>query len=212
MSIKKKVVLVALVVCIFAMSIASATLAYFTDTETAENTFTIGDVNITLTEAGTPVEGTTNVFSYGDLFPGFGKDLSPTITNASVQSEDNEAYVAAIITLAAEDIGTIVNAGNINDVLTNNVFSNADYDVIIDYTDDLITISVIALNHLEVGESVTLFEKVFALGTWDHAEMNIIAKLKLDIRAYAVQTAGFNGNAIAAIKAGFATEFTNHNA
>lgn len=210
MTMKKKIVIVALVVCIFAMSIASATLAYFTDTEGVKNTFTIGDVKITLTEAGTPADGETHVFSYGDLFPGFGKELSPTITNASVQSDDNDAYVAAIITLEATDIGTIVKADTIDDVLTENVFSNANYDVEITYTNDLITISVIALNHLEVGDTVVLFKDVFALATWDHAEMDIIATLKLDIEAYAVQTAGFDGDAVKAITTAFDGKFDSH--
>lgn len=46
---KKKILSIALVVAMVAV-IAAGSLAYFTDTKTADNTFTVGDVNINLIE------------------------------------------------------------------------------------------------------------------------------------------------------------------
>lgn len=58
---KKKLTAVALVVCMLAIMLVGASLAYFTDTKSAENTFTAGGVKIDLIEqqvnkAGTELE------------------------------------------------------------------------------------------------------------------------------------------------------------
>ena len=48
---KKKLTAVALIVCMLAIMLVGASLAYFTDTtEAKENTFTMGSVEIELTE------------------------------------------------------------------------------------------------------------------------------------------------------------------
>lgn len=50
MNMKKKLVTVCLVACMAVTAVAGGTLAYFTDTKEATNTFTVGDVEITLNE------------------------------------------------------------------------------------------------------------------------------------------------------------------
>jgi len=47
---KKRILAIALVVCLLATALVSGTLAYFTDTDDATNTFTVGNVSIDLTE------------------------------------------------------------------------------------------------------------------------------------------------------------------
>lgn len=47
---KKKIVTLALVIALLAIVVAGASLAYFTDTQSAENVFTMGDVDIELDE------------------------------------------------------------------------------------------------------------------------------------------------------------------
>ena len=47
---KKKILTAALAVCMLATLVIGASLAYFTDTESKTNTFTVGNVDITLTE------------------------------------------------------------------------------------------------------------------------------------------------------------------
>lgn len=47
---KKKIVSLCLAAVLVVMAIAGATVAYFTDTKTADNTFTMGNVKITLDE------------------------------------------------------------------------------------------------------------------------------------------------------------------
>lgn len=54
---KKKIISLCLVVCLLAVAIVGGTLAYFTDEDTATNTFTTGDVKIEIREEnrdGTP--------------------------------------------------------------------------------------------------------------------------------------------------------------
>ena len=50
MNAKKKIVSIALAAALAATAIVGSSLAYFTDTEKKTNTFTVGNVNITLTE------------------------------------------------------------------------------------------------------------------------------------------------------------------
>ena len=48
---KKKIIAICLCAALLAIAIVGGTLAYFTDTKTAENTFTMGNVRIVLDEA-----------------------------------------------------------------------------------------------------------------------------------------------------------------
>lgn len=75
------------------------TLAWFTDTETATNVVTMGDVDITLTEDGSPDgEAITGGIKYTDVMPGdqFKKDVT-------IKNNKNDAYVRAIITVSGND-------------------------------------------------------------------------------------------------------------
>lgn len=85
---KKKVTAIALAVCILAVAVIGATMAYFTDTDSKTNTFTFGGVDIELTEtskedeknnihAGTEKEGG---FTYGKVLPGLVYSKVPTVT------------------------------------------------------------------------------------------------------------------------------------
>ena len=47
---KKKLIVICAVVALALAAIVGGTLAYFTDTKTATNTFTVGDINIKLEE------------------------------------------------------------------------------------------------------------------------------------------------------------------
>lgn len=47
---KKRIISLCMVVCLLAVAIVGGTMAYFTDTKSATNTMTIGDVSITLEE------------------------------------------------------------------------------------------------------------------------------------------------------------------
>ena len=101
---KKKIVSVCLVVCLLATAIIGTTLAYFTDEKTVTNTFSSGNVTITLDEAPVGLDGqattgnrvTTNDYK---LYPGKEYDKDPTITVAE-GSEDCYLFVKVVNGLA----------------------------------------------------------------------------------------------------------------
>lgn len=82
---KKKLTAVALVVCMLAIMLVGASLAYFTDkTDTAENTFTVGNVDIKLTE------DKWNKNDKHNFMPGTTFDKDPTIV---VESGSEDCWV-----------------------------------------------------------------------------------------------------------------------
>ncbi len=91
---KKKKTITAAIVLLLVFLVGGA-IAYFTDTDNATNTFTIGNVDITLTE---PNWSTTDEDNNGvpdasqDLMPGQTVAKDPTINNVSTT---NPAYVFA---------------------------------------------------------------------------------------------------------------------
>lgn len=100
---KKKIVTLALVAIVAVMSIAGASLAYFTDAKTATNTFTMGNVAITLDEAPVDEKGHATTgnrvssISYGSaaVYPGAVLDKDPTVHNTG----SNGAYIRAKVTV-----------------------------------------------------------------------------------------------------------------
>lgn len=91
---KKKVTAIALAVCILAVAVIGATMAYFTDTDSKTNTFTFGKVDIDLTETSTAAgdgtvkdgelitDGNGNVtgIDYGKVLPGLVYSKVPEVT------------------------------------------------------------------------------------------------------------------------------------
>ena len=61
MNAKKKIVSVALAASLAATAIVGGTLAYFTDTDKADNVFTVGNVDIELTEPNWEPEDAVNM-------------------------------------------------------------------------------------------------------------------------------------------------------
>lgn len=118
---KKKIVSLALVVALIAIA-AMGTLAYFTDTDDATNTFTTGDVAIDLTEAVVEPDEKGNLvatderqdvleneeesYDYGKLYPGQTIDKDPTIE--VLGSEDTYVAAKIIVTDGEGDLTKIM--------------------------------------------------------------------------------------------------------
>ena len=114
---KRKMIATIAVVLLLAITAVGVSLAYFTDeSETAENTFTVGKVKISLDEAlvnenGEPVDADGEVVedpqdaervlenSY-DLSPGLTYTKDPTVT---VEGGSNPCYVRVFVTLTEAD-------------------------------------------------------------------------------------------------------------
>lgn len=101
---KKKIITLALVAIVAITAIASASLAYFTDTKTADNTFTMGNVKITLDEApvdefGQAADGervTGNRYGPSAVYPGAVLHKDPMVHNVG----DYPAYIRATVNVS----------------------------------------------------------------------------------------------------------------
>ena len=75
---KKKIIALALVLCMVAVAVVGGTLAYFTDDDSATNTFTVGNVEIDLTEPNWDEVGEKEA---EDAYPGEPLAKDPTVEN-----------------------------------------------------------------------------------------------------------------------------------
>lgn len=93
---KKKIFALVLCVAMLAIAIVGGTLAYFTDNKAATNVFTLGNVNITLTE---PSYDTKDGSKDGTIhvYPGQVYDKDPTIT---VAEGSESCWLVATVTIS----------------------------------------------------------------------------------------------------------------
>ena len=89
---KKKITAICLCVALLAIAIVGATLAYFTDTKSATNTFTVGNVKIDLIESKFHREGNDN-----------SGDTSIPDPTHKVTADDGMAYVTTGHTMFTND-------------------------------------------------------------------------------------------------------------
>ena len=213
---KKKIFAIALAALLFALSIAGASVAYFTDVESATNVFTAGDVDISLTYAGFGTnldDDADSVISVANdkVYPGQNFDIDATITNVGTE----DAYVGAIITLTGVT-GVIAETG---DTVSTNIpvsvrnflegLVSTGYSVKMVTDGDKITVYVIKDTAISTNATAVIFTDVKIPTEWDNAEMAAFNGFKLDVKAYATQTGGF-GDAVTAIKTAFATDWAGY--
>ncbi len=102
---KIKTAALALLAMVVIVAMTSASIAYFTDSKTAKNTFTMGNVAITLDEAPVDNQGKAAAGSrvdhidYGKeaAYPGAVLDKDPTVHNVG----KNPAYIRAAVTVSS---------------------------------------------------------------------------------------------------------------
>ena len=211
---KKKVFALALSVCVVVLSIASSSIAYFTDTEKFTNTFTSGNVDIELSEATVQKNDTTGNIEaidaennriaaneapetqeYGSVFPNQSIYKDPTIKNIGSEA----AYVGAIVTITATDIdGVLTNADAVKAFIV-----GLPTDAKIQIEDNKITIYVVYTTALVKNEKAVVFTGLKMSNAWDNTEMAKIDGLEIVVDAYAVQSAGMTSGALAALKDAF---------
>lgn len=94
---KKKIISLCLVLALALTAIGGATLAYFTDKDQVENTFTIGNISIDLYEKTDAYEDQIfqNNLDYSDIMPGDYLSKEPYIENTG----DYDAYVRVAVVM-----------------------------------------------------------------------------------------------------------------
>ena len=103
---KKKILALCLIVCLLATAAVGGTLAYFTDTDAATNTFTVGNVDIDLTE---PKWDATGKAEAENAYPGEALAKDPTVTN----NGNNPCFVRVSVEGLNQFVGEYGEAGKI---------------------------------------------------------------------------------------------------
>ena len=201
---KKKIFSIALVACIVILSIAGASVAYFTDVDDATNVFTSGNVDIALTYAGQVSPDA--IIENEDVYPGQVFDVAPSI---EVKSTSMDAYVGAIITLDDADIATLLAAEDTNgdadkivaisELLQGLVVTG--HTVEYDADANPYQVYVVIDAPVAANQTVTLFNNVKIPTAWGNTEMTAFNGFSLKVDAYATQTVGFEGGNVSAADA-----------
>lgn len=226
---KKRILTVALVVALLATCFAG-TYAYLTDTKAVKNTFTAGNVYITLDEAKVDGTGRTTETQDYKLFPAMTITKDPTITLVE-GSED--AWVAAKVTVSAQKVGEKglldligipgTNMINVNAVAFGGLLAktpaakeNWNGLALVHETDDCViyqkagtntwTLYIFMKNVQKAETKTVLFDTLTIPAKWNNAEMAVINTLEINVQAYAVQAYGFE-NCYHAMTTAFANEF-----
>lgn len=194
---KKKVTAIALAVCILAVAVIGATMAYFTDTDSKTNTFTFGKVDIDLTEDSTDANGavkgvisTGGGITYPGVLPGLVYSKVPTVT---VKRESLDAWV--IITAT---VPTVYNwDGLFNDSIDTANFTK-DKKIVGENT----VYYFYANAAVTAGRSVRPFTEVKINPALTQNDVKNLPTFNVVVNAYGIQKDGFS-NAEAAFTAAF---------
>ena len=193
---KKKIFTLCLAVALTATAVVGGTLAYFTDTDEKTNTFTVGNVDIELTEPEWDEEGCENA----KLIPGREIAKDPTIT---VKPGSERAYTFMKVKLSDDFAQLLKDYAEFKDMdltdaeqqkaLINLWFKSAVSPKImsVDLADNSVILGV--LSPKNPGESVKYFDAVTVPGDVDASMINQNGRYEIDITAYGIQAEGFEG-------------------
>ena len=119
---KKKVLAISAVLAVVAIILSAGTLAYFSDTDTATNTFTLGKVDIELIET----DHLGNAFQQDQkLMPGDAKTTAvPKEVTVKVDDASEDAYVWVEVLIPSDLYGSKTDAHETNNALHYNQFVN----------------------------------------------------------------------------------------
>ena len=176
---KKKLVSLCLVLALAITAAIGGTMAYFTDTDEATNTFTVGNVDIDLTEPKWDESGSADA---PEVYPGEALAKDPTVTNNGA----NPCFVRVSVT----GWDSLINAG----LSENNITYKTDY-----------VASKLGENWVLHTDGYFYYEKVLEAGATTDALFDQIVipsdlingdgetKYNIDVKAYAVQAQGALG-------------------
>lgn len=196
---KKKITAIALAVCLVAVAIVGGSLAYFTDTEEATNTFEVGNVDITLTEPNWDAALKEDAKA-ATLIPGRVIAKDPTIT---VEATSQRAYTFMKVQLSADFVDLLTKYATAQKIDLNTEagqkalidawFSSTVKPKImkLDLTDKYVILGV--LSPKDPGDTVTYFDAVTVPADVDGDMIKANGNYKIYITAYAIQAEGFEG-------------------
>lgn len=203
---KSKVLLTLACAVLLVAASVMGTLAYLTSTDSVQNTFTVGQVKITLDEAKVGTDGKALTGDSAErvkansykLMPGHVYDKDPTVT---VKAGSEESYIKMVVTVskAAEldkifadhqitDLTTVIGGYDSNEWTLNSTSK--------DTTANTRTYVFYYKSTVSAGESDVvlddLFETITVPGGLTNAEIETIKDMTITVNAYAIQKDGFN--------------------
>ena len=218
---KKLILIAGTALCIVALIAVGVTIAWFTDIKETTNVFTAGDVTISVSELnpqGEEISVKNHVvqMDYGHAYPGREIVKNTTVTNTGSEL----AYLAAeIVIMDGEmDISTVLSIPGtptgitpINEFFVGGIFDedytrrdNPTAPHFIEWENDKYLIqydtrmpegfwiNVFVKNGLASGNSLKLWDGFTFPLTWGNDEMLQCSELRISMRYFAVQAAGFN--------------------
>lgn len=203
---KKKIFGITLAVCLVVLSIASSTMAYFTDTASKTQVFTSGNVDI---EFATPAIFAGDSEVAQSVHPG--EEIGKAGTVVNVGSED--AFVGIVISVDKYKTGK-----DITKLFTGLANANVVVKVVSTSNDDgntsngtIYVYCKTKLNGLatstQTTEKITFFDNITIPADWDNSEMSAFKGATITVTAYATQVFGFN-DAKTALTTAFPTEWS----
>lgn len=216
---KKRIFTVALVVALLATCFAG-TYAYLIDSEAQKNTFTTGNVYISMNEAVVEKEEATgNLVATGErteedqeyhLFPGMTVTKDPTIYVEGTEA----AYVAAKVTVTGNlydligmadtdmiDIHKVASGGLLDAIPTAKsdwnglTWVHETTDCVIyqkaDKANNTWVLYIFMNGPQAVDTKIELFDTLTIPAEWDNEEMAKINNMEIHVQAFATQTNGF---------------------
>lgn len=208
MRIKTLVLTLCLVIVV--MSAAAGTIAYLTATDTVTNTFTVGNIDMTVDETdvdkdGKPVPGATDRVEENEyhLVPGrtYVKDPTVTITKGS-----DECYVRMMVTInKIAELKAIFG----EDFLPESYVGGWDKNVwpCVSIKDNGNNTATYEFRYFEAVDATAateavvldaLFDSITVPGEVTGEELQTISDLKIEVVGHAIQTATFEESADAA--------------
>lgn len=211
MKTAKKAMLMTLCAIILVVATVFGTMAYLTSTDEVENTFTVGNVKITLDEAkvntnGSPVEGADRVKANEyKLMPGHTYTKDPTI-HVDAASEDCFIHAKVTLTNAKEWIAI---ATKYADNKVENIIKGTDDNIwwvsqpAVDETANTVTYTFVYKNESHTDElgkriwtstdskDLVLFNEIAIPGGLTNDELKSVGASKITVVAEAIQADGF---------------------
>ena len=195
-----------LVICLCLGAVITATvmgtLAYLTDQQAVANTFTVGQVDISVDEAsvnqdGTVIDGAERVTeNQYHLIPGQTYTKDPTMT---VKADSEEAYVRMLVTLNCKSALDTIFAPVGVDLTA--IFNGYDANNWIYQAETVDTTNDVIIYEFRYKEMVSpngtdivldaLFDSFTVPGTLDGTDLKSIENLKITVEGHAIQATGF---------------------
>ena len=200
MKSKRKALIMVLCAVLLVSTTMFATIAYLTSKDEVNNTFTVGNVHITLDEAKVNPDGTLvpnadrvkeNEYK---LIPGHEYIKDPTVT---VKANSEECYVRALVTLnKREALYSLPSDIKIEDCFVINneswTYKNMTADTEKDtYTYEFWYNSIVETTRDKDTQLPAVFEKIIVPESLTNAQLATLTGLEINVVAHAIQADGF---------------------